>query len=48
MIPPDHPDIEPLTEEEVEKWPKEVIVAFTEKFEDDRGEIVPLPEMRYI
>ncbi|MDE0539641.1 MAG: hypothetical protein OXH94_13065 [Rhodospirillales bacterium] len=41
----DHPDIEPLTEEEVRKWPKEVIVALTEKFEDDRGEIVPLVDL---
>ena len=45
MTRPDHPDIEPLTEEEVRKWPKEVIVALTEKFEDDRGEIVPLVDL---
>ena len=45
MTEPDHPDIEPLTEEEVRKWPKEVIVALTEKFEDDRGEIVPLVDL---
>ena len=45
MAEPDHPDIEPLTEEEVRKWPKEVIVALTEKFEDNRGEIVPLVDL---
>ena len=37
--------IKPLTEEEKNKWPTNVIVPLDIEFEDDRGKIVPLVDL---
>ena len=37
--------IKPLTEEEKNKWPTNVIVPLDLEFEDDRGKIVPLVDL---
>lgn len=39
---PKSPTIRPLTKEEIQAFPKEVIVAMPEPFKDDRGAIQPL------
>ncbi len=35
-------DIKPLTKEEMESWPKEVVVKLEQAFSDARGDIQPL------
>ncbi|MBT4965107.1 MAG: hypothetical protein HOM79_02740, partial [Alphaproteobacteria bacterium] len=36
------PVIRPITDEEVANFPKEVIIALKDSFDDERGSIIPL------
>ena len=43
---PNHPDIRPVTEQEMASWPKTVVVELEKPFIDARGAIQPLVDTR--